>query len=346
MRSLLGAIVVLLAAVHLMVLASCHEDDDADDISDAAAAAGSGGIVLVLGATGRTGSLLYHELVQMQNNSTNNVRALVRSVDKAREILHCKTCDEQEGIFVGDIQNLTSLLTSGAFEHVQTVAIATGVTGQESPPPTTREIEAIEYIGIQNAVRSLATAPHRQRQHQVRLKDRRVVLCSSRGTTTPPSSYSSKNNKMFGDILFYKLNAESFLGSIGMGVTSIVKPCGLSNDDGNNRTLLALHDDAPTPTGSQMIPRADVARVMAHLVMFPPRQNLRFDLCSIDGPTTVNLNKLVESAKWDWEQHSTDGTGTLLVKESHEQQQTAKIKLHDAAARTMQNVPSRSLAPK
>jgi NAD(P)H-binding len=326
--------IALLAAVHLLALASCHDDNDNSF--------GGGGIVLILGATGRTGSLLYHELVvskqqqqqpqqqQKRHTAVTGVRALVRSVDRAREILHCNACDESEGIFVGDIQNLTSLLTTGAFENVQTVAIATGVTGQESPPPTTNEIKAIEFTGIQNAVRALAEL-HHHHHDVIPVQDRRVVLCSSRGTTTPISS--NEKYKMFGDILFYKLNTEAFLGSIGM-FTSIVKPCGLSNDAGSNRTLLALHDDAPTPTGSQMIPRADVARVMAHLVMYPPRQNLRFDLCSIDGAATTDLVKLMDSAKWDWQQ--------ATAPESHGQQ-TAKIGLHEAVSRTMQGVPSRFL---
>jgi hypothetical protein len=111
---------------------------------------------------------------------------------------------------------------------------------------------------------------------------------------------------------------------------------------------LALHDDAPTPTGSQMIPRADLARVMAHLVMSPPRQNLRFDLCSIEGPATTDLYKLVDSAKWDWQDiggaATTTGTDTLAV-ESHGQQ-TVKISLYEAVSRTMQSVPSRFLPPR
>jgi hypothetical protein len=108
-----------------------------------------------------------------------------------------------------------------------------------------------------------------------------------------------------------------------------------------------LHDDAPTPTGSQMIPRADVARVMAHLVMSPPSQNLRFDLCSIEGPATTDLYKLVDSAKWGWQNiggGATTSTNTLAV-ESHGQQ-TAKISLYEAVSRTMQSVPSRFLPPK
>jgi nucleoside-diphosphate-sugar epimerase len=322
----------------LASLASCHNADNNnnDDV---------GGIVLVLGATGRTGSLLYHQLLMQRRSSSTstsnaNVRALVRSVDKAREILHCNACNETDGIYQGDIRNLTSLLA--AFENVQTIAIATGVSGRGSP--STSDIRAVEFTGIQNAVRALAQQQQQQGAGSsaggvlpVQADRRRVVLCSSRGTTTPPSNTSSK---MFGDILFYKLNAEAFLGSVGM-VTSIVKPCGLSSADaGNNRTLIALHDDDPTPTGSQMIPRDDVARVMAHLVLSPPRQNLRFDLCSIQGPATTDLEKLVDSAKWDWQQ-SVIGAGA-----TQEEKHIPKINLHEAVSRTMQSIPSRFIPAK
>lgn len=110
-----------------------------------------------------------------------------------------------------------------------------------------------------------------------------------------------------------------------------------------------MHDDAPTPTGSQMIPRADLARTMAHLVVSPPRQNLRFDLCSIEGPATIDLNKLVDSAKWDWQDigggaATTTGSDTLAI-ESHGQQ-TAKISLYEAVSGTMQSLPSRFLPPR
>ena len=53
------------------------------------------------------------------------------------------------------------------------------------------------------------------------LADMKVVLCSSMGTTLPnPPPYAG------GPVLFYKLQAEAFLGSAGI-TTSVVKPCGL-----------------------------------------------------------------------------------------------------------------------
>ena len=112
--------------------------------SDRHPVAGVAGDILVLGATGRTGSLLYQNLKQ----SNHKVRALVQSRDKARDILQCDKCDETEGVFVGDIRNLTSLLP--AFHHVQTVAIATGVSGVGNL--TRKDIRAVEFDGVQNAV--------------------------------------------------------------------------------------------------------------------------------------------------------------------------------------------------
>jgi NAD(P)H-binding len=303
------------------------------------AAAGHAGIssssegdILVLGATGRTGSLLYQNLINnLKDGHHGKVRALVQDRDKAREILQCDKCDESEGVYEGDIRNLTSLLP--AFRHVRTVAIATGVSGVGNN--MTREyIRAVEFEGVQNAVRALAQVSNLQAYGVTNL---RVVLCSSRGTTTP----SSMLQGVFGDILFYKLNAEAFLGSIGM-VSSIVKPCGLSNNEGHNATLVVLHDDAPVPTGSFIIPRADVARVMAELVMRPPAQNLRFDLCSLHGPATTDLQQLVESAKWSW-QHPITGTDTSS---SAWDQRHKRRNLQQVVAQTMQSVPTRFIPVK
>jgi len=250
-----------------------------------ASLSGSHAAVLVIGATGRTGSLLYKEL---KHRGVEDVRALVRDVEKARAILDCNACDPTEGIYVGDVTKLDTLMP--ALSGVHAVAIAAGA-GMNN---TNEEIKAIEFLGVQNAVRSLAQDANQKAFNG--LDNLKVVLCSSMGSTWFPS------NNTFGQIIFQKLNAEAFLGSVGM-TTAIVKPCGLSMSAGNNATLLALHDDASTPTGSRSIPRADVARVMAELVLRrSDKCNLRFDLCSIEGPATTDLDALIESAKWSWEQ--------------------------------------------
>lgn len=255
--------------------------------------------VLVIGATGRTGSLLYHELRAQPSLA---VRALVRSVDKARAVLHCTACDETERIYVGDVRNQSSLWP--ALKGVHTVAIAAGVSGDFNHM-TAQEIKDVEFVGVQNAVRALAQDFNVQTFDG--LGHLRVVLCSSEGSTRFPS------NNTFGQIIFQKLNAEAFLGSVGL-TTAIVKPCGLTMDAGRNATLIASHDDAPTPTGSITIARADVARVMAQIVLHSPHGNLRFDLCSIAGPPTTDLDALIRSARWEWEQAT---TATSLAEEAN-----------------------------
>merc|ERR1712139_470705 len=60
--------------------------------------AASAGTVLVTGATGHTGSLVYKGLLKA---GVKNVRALTRTVEKAREVLGCTACDASDGIFVG-----------------------------------------------------------------------------------------------------------------------------------------------------------------------------------------------------------------------------------------------------
>jgi hypothetical protein len=127
------------------------------------------------------------------------------------------------------------------------------------------------------------------------------------GTEMLPSS-----QKFLGDILHWKLNAEAFLATSSIS-TTIVKPCGLpQNMAGKNSTLLVGHHGSITEGSDyHTVSREDVASVMAEAVALshrqsstecPAVQNLRFDLCSRPGPPTTDLNSLIESAKWEWDQ--------------------------------------------
>ena len=103
-------------------------------------------VMMVMGATGRTGSLVYHALRQHhhQQHQRSNVRALVRNVTKARQVLQCQACDATEGIYVGDITNVTSL--QPALEGVQRVVMVTGVSGRETM--SSDQIRAVEFNGV------------------------------------------------------------------------------------------------------------------------------------------------------------------------------------------------------
>ena len=101
--------------------------------------------VLVTGATGRTGKLLYAQL-KAQSDITE-VRALVRSssnaTNKARAALNCTKCDASEGIFYGDVTIPSTLKEPMA--GVDTLAIAVGVLSYNETL-----IKAVEFTGVEN----------------------------------------------------------------------------------------------------------------------------------------------------------------------------------------------------
>lgn len=242
------------------------------------------GAVLVTGATGRTGSFLYHEL---KHRGVSDLRALVRDVDKAREVLGCDACDETEGIYMGDVTNPSDL--ERAMAGVQTLAIAVGA----SPSISLDLQREVEFNSVVYSVNALANGGGD--------KPLRVVMCSSMGTNkTPPPSWA-------GDIPFWKLNAEAFLSTSAIASTTIVKPCGLPDGMiGNNSTLLVGHNGTIMDNSDfHTISRVDVASVMAEAIMMPydssRNNNLRFDLCSKPGPATTDLNGLIESSRWEWD---------------------------------------------
>jgi hypothetical protein len=101
-----------------------------------------------------------------------------------------------------------------------------------------------------------------------------------------------------GKALFYKLQAEAFLQSAGVGF-SIIKPCGLADDlPGGTQKLMVGHDD--TLMGGNAISRADVASVVVAAVN-QRTSGLRFDICGGSGTPTTDFPALLKSARWPWQ---------------------------------------------
>ena len=239
--------------------------------------------VIVTGATGGTGSLLYKQL--KADPRVGMVRAFIYNTSTAHEdaqkILNCTICDASEGIYYGDV-TVPATLTP-AFAGVDTVAIAVGAPGGSDED----EQKAIEFIGVENQVKALVASGSSP------MSENRVVLCSSMGTTDP-------NPKPFmgGPILFWKLNAEAFLMSSGIG-NVIVKPCGIEGKYGpGEKELIVGHDDTLPHYGA--ISRLDVARVMAEAVA-ERASGLRFDICIGKGEPTTDLSALLVAARWPWQ---------------------------------------------
>ena len=87
--------------------------------------------VLVTGAAGRTGKILYKYL--KEDKRVGEVRALIygtgapKDIQKAKAALNCSKCDSSEGIYYGDVTKPATLTTS--FKGIDTVAVTTAVGG-------------------------------------------------------------------------------------------------------------------------------------------------------------------------------------------------------------------------
>jgi len=245
---------------------------------------GAGPRVLVTGATGRTGAILYQLL--KADGRVAEVRALVRNLTKAREVLGCVRCDASEGIYVGDVTNLSSLLVPA--RGIDTLAIAAAVGFHASE----EVMKAVEFLGVENQAAALAAG----RRAGVALSSLRVLLVSSAGTTVPnPPPYTG------GKILFWKLNAEAALGYSGMGAV-VIKPCGLVDGPAGAAPLGTGFDDN-LPSAEFTVSRADVAAVLAEAIV-ERAAGLRFALCNGkkgSAPTT-DLAALLKGARRPWAQ--------------------------------------------
>ena len=281
---------------------------DSNAISTVPTGTGSneGAVILVTGATGRLGSKLYFTLKQRKENqqhkTTNRdevaileVRALVRSHEKAREVLGCIVCDKSEGIYIGDVTKSTGLKNATEDGKVTVLAIAVGA----SPYASKKMQRAVEFEGVLNSVRAIATksslSDEKVKESKNNSRELKVVLCSSMGTTNPPS------DSVFGEILFWKLNAETFLSTAGLSSTTVVKPCGLKDGQGKKFTLYTGHLDEPSEFHT--VSRDNVANIMTEAIVMATKSgnHHRFDLCSKPGDPTTDLKKVIEDSQWGWE---------------------------------------------
>jgi len=260
------------------------------------AAAVANRTVVVIGATGRTGSMVYKE---MQAKGLQ-VRAVVRNATKAKALLGCTKCDESEGIFVGDIKDVKSL--GPAMTGADAVVISISCDQKCVIPFDCHFLpgedpKTIIYEGTQNVVTALASSKGPA------LKDRQVLTISMANTEKPPSFFFDLIAKLWGgfDVGFFNLNAEAFIMNSGMQHT-IVKPCGLGEGPGSQKRLIASHDGAGINMRNS-VDRLDVAKVITAAMANPEiGTGLRFDFCAdVAGPAQTDPEDLLRDAMMPWD---------------------------------------------
>ena len=223
--------------------------------------------LLVVGATGGTG----REVVRQAVANGHTVRAFVRDEAKARAVL-----GESVQYFVGDVRSGAGI--EAAIKGADYVVSALGSNVRNDPQNTP---ERVDY----NGVRLLAEAAA-----QARIKH--FVLVSSMGVTHPDHPL----NKMFGNILVWKLKGEDALRASGVPYT-VIRPGGLRDTTGGEAGIKAFQGDDLRNQGS--IPRADVATVALAALGNPAAQGKTFELVSDSTVKRSDLAAIFAGLKTD-----------------------------------------------
>lgn len=250
--------------------------------------------VLVTGASGRTGSLVFNLLAK--ETPGVSVKGLVRDKVKAVENPLLAGCDDQ--LVEGDITVPETLVS--AIQDVSALVILTSaiprMEPQEQPsqggPPSMYydaggAPEEIDWVGARTQI-DLAKS----------IGLSHVVLVGSMGSTEEDNMLNKIAN---GNILKFKRKAELYLIDSGVPYT-VINPGGLVNDPpkqrqfviGNNDELFSKYDRRQHP-----IPRGDVARIVVSALLTPAAKNKAMDVITLpvgEGTVTEDPAVLFENA--------------------------------------------------
>jgi uncharacterized protein YbjT (DUF2867 family) len=216
--------------------------------------------VLVAGATGGTG----REVVREALAAGHAVRVLVRDEARARE-----TFGSGVEYAVGNVTDPASL--KRAVQGIDYVVSALGSNTQNDPA---NKPEFVDYGGVKSLVEASVGAGVKH-----------FVLVSSMGATHPDHML----NKMFDNILVWKLKGEDALRASGLRYT-VVRPGGLRDSAGGQSGIRVMQGDPKDVRAS--IPRADVAAVCVRALGRADADRKTFEIVSGEAGAKVDWSTL------------------------------------------------------
>ncbi|XP_074271278.1 uncharacterized protein At5g02240-like [Silene latifolia] len=223
--------------------------------------------VLVTGAAGRTGQIVYKKLKERSDQF--NGKGLVRTSDSKQ------TIGGADDVFVGDIRDTDSI--APAIEGIDALIILTSAVPKMKPgsdPARERPEfifeegaypEQVDWIGQKNQIDVAKAAGVKH-----------IVVVGSMGGTNVNHPLNSLAN---GNILIWKRKAEQYLADSGIPYT-IIRAGGLQDKPGGVRELIVGKDDELLQTETRTISRADVAEVCIQALQFEEAKFKAFDLAS------------------------------------------------------------------
>ncbi|KAJ4978946.1 hypothetical protein NE237_009726 [Protea cynaroides] len=224
--------------------------------------------VLVTGAGGRTGQIVYKKLKERADQYV--AKGLVRTEESKEKI------GAGDDVFIGDIRDAESIIP--AFQGIDALVILTSAVPKMKPgfdpskggrPEFYYEDgaypEQVDWIGQKNQIDAAKSAGVKQ-----------IVLVGSMGGTNPNNPLNSLGN---GNILIWKRKAEQYLSESEIPYT-IIRAGGLQDKEGGIRELLVGKDDDLLQTETRTIARADVAEVCIQALQYEEAKFKAFDLAS------------------------------------------------------------------
>ncbi|KAI0512135.1 hypothetical protein KFK09_012771 [Dendrobium nobile] len=224
--------------------------------------------VLVTGAGGRTGQIVYKKLKERTENYI--ARGLVRTEESKEKI------GGADDVFVADIRDAQSIVP--AIQGIDALIILTSSVPKMKPGYDPSQggrpefyfedgayPEQVDWVGQKNQIDAAKAAGVKQ-----------IVLVGSMGGTDLNHPLNSLGN---GNILVWKRKAEQYLADSGVPYT-IIRAGGLQDKDGGLRELLVGKNDELLKTETRTIARADVAEVSIQALQFEEAKFKAFDLAS------------------------------------------------------------------
>jgi uncharacterized protein YbjT (DUF2867 family) len=243
--------------------------------------------VIVTGAAGRTGSLVFQKLLESQKYDPI---ALVRTDSSKKDIKKLGGKDDQ--IVAADITNEKVL--ERVFQGAHAVVLCTSAKPKIKPLSIVKVFIAklfnksnvrpeftfppngdpyfVDWLGAKNQI-DAAKAD----------KVKKIVVVSSMGGTQPDNFLNTigkrEGDEKSGNILIWKRKAEKYLIDSGLDYT-IIHPGGLIDKEGGKATIIMDFDDRLLQRTQRTINRADVAEVAVQSIDNPNAKKRSFDIIS------------------------------------------------------------------
>lgn len=226
-------------------------------------------VVLVTGASGRTGKLVFQKLLDHPVFFGRGLVQSKKSLEKLNDL------DIPEGrVHVADITKGVTPELEEAMKGVEAVIICTSAIPKMVAPPQEGKPPVFEYPEGQYPEQVDWIGQKAQIDAAKAAKANQVVIVSSMGGTDRNNRLNALGN---GNILIHKRRAEEYLVAADFSSYTILHPGGLIDEKGGEREIVLGADDKLMAESSRTIPRADVAELCIQALSQADAQNRSVD---------------------------------------------------------------------